>query len=102
MNFFRKKNTAFISLETPDFGADTQKLWSDLLYALEGHEVKQVTMRLYDAGELSMRVLSVLVSLGLKLKNDAVTFELEASPRIIQIIRKLNFVSAFSQMTEVS
>lgn len=102
MNFFRKKNAAFISLETPDFGADTQKLWSDLLYALEGHDVKQVTVRLYDAGDLSMRVLSVLVSLGLKLKNETITFELEASPRILQIIRKLNFGSAFSHMTEVT
>ncbi len=102
MNFFRKKNTAFISLETPDFGADTPKLWSDLLYALEGHDVKQVTVRLYDAGDLSMRVLTVLVSLGLKLKNDAIAFDLEASPKLIQIIRKLNFVSAFNNMTEVS
>ncbi len=102
MNFFRKKNTAFISLEKTDFGADTQKLWSDLLYALEGHEIKQVTLRLYDAGDLSLRVLSVLLSLGFKLKNDTIVFELEASPRIIQIVRKLNCVGAFSHLTEVT
>lgn len=102
MNFFRKKNTVFIGLETPDLGADTQKLWSDLLYALEGHEIKQVTLHLYEAGDLSMRALALLVSLGLKLKNDTITFDLQAPPRIFQIIRKLNFGSAFSNMTEVT
>lgn len=102
MNFFRKKNTAYISLETPDFGPDTQKLWSDLLYALEGHEVKQVTVRLYDSGDLSMRVLSVIAALGLKLKNETIGFDLEASPRLIQTIRKLNFSNVFSNVTEVS
>lgn len=102
MNFFRKKNTAYISLETPDFGSDTQKLWSDLLYALEGHDVKQVTVRLYDSGDLSMRVLSVIAALGLKLKNETIGFDLEASPRLIQTIRKLNFSNVFSNVTEVS
>ena len=102
MNFFRKKNTAFISLETPDFSADAQKLWSDLLYALEGHDVKQVTVRLYEEGDLPMRVLSVLVSLGLKLKNETIPMDIEASPRLIQIVRKLNFVNVFSNLTEVS
>ncbi len=102
VNFFRKKSNAFITLEAPDFGADTHKLWSDLLYTLEGQDVKHVTVRLYDTGDMPMRVLAVLATLGAKLKSDTVAFELEASPRIIQIVRKLNFVNAFSHVTEVA
>lgn len=102
MNFFRKKNNAFITLESPDFGADTHKLWGDLLYALDGHAVKQVTVRLYDAGDLSLRVVSVIVSLGFKLKAEDIALELEASPKMVQMLRRLNMTSAFTQLTEVA
>jgi hypothetical protein len=102
MNFFRKKSSAFISLETPDFGPDVRKLWADLLFALEGHELKQVTIRLYDKGDLPMRVFSVIVSLGFKLKNEESSLNIEASARIVQMIRKLNCTAAFGQLTEVN
>ncbi len=101
VNFFRKKSNAFITLEAPDFGADTHKLWSDLLYTLEGQDVKHVTVRLYDTGDLTLRVVSVIVSLGLKLRGETVEFELEASPKIITMIKRLNFTSAFSRLSEV-
>ncbi len=101
VNFFRKKSNAFITLEAPDFGADTHKLWSDLMYTLEGQQVKHVTVRLYDTGDLTLRVVSVIVSLGLKLRGEAVEFELEASPKIIAMMRRLNFSSAFSRLNEV-
>lgn len=102
MNFFRKKNNAFITLEAPDFSAATEKLWGDLLYALEGHQLQKVTVRLYDAGDLPLRVISVVVSLGHKLKESNVALEIEASQKLLQMLRRLNMAAAFSQLTEVS
>ncbi len=102
MNFFRKTNTAYITLEPPDFSVAAAKLWSNMLYTMEGHNVTQVTVRLYDASDISLRTLSVVISLGLKLQGDAVAMELEASHRIINIIRKLNLASAFTRLTEVA
>ncbi len=102
MNFFKKKTTAFITLENPDFMAETPKLWSDLLYALEGHKVKQVTIRLYDTGDLSMRVISVIVSLALKLKREEVVLELEASTALLEALRRLNMAHVFSGLVEVA
>lgn len=102
MNFFRKKTTAFITLEAPDFQAETAKLWGDLLFALEGHPINQVTMRLYDSGDVSLRVLSVVVSLGLKLRTESIALELEASPKLVQMLRRLNLSSAFTRLAEIN
>jgi len=102
VNFLRKKTTAFITLEAPDFLAETRKLWGDLLFALEGHPISQVTLRLYDSGDLSLRTLSVVVSLGLKLRTQNIALELEASPRLAQMLRRLNMSSAFTRLTEVA
>lgn len=102
MNFFRKKNTTYITLEPPDFTVAALKLWNDLLYTMEGQGIDHVTVRLYDAGGISLKTLSVVISLGLKLQADSVTMELEAPQRIIHIIRKLNLASAFSRLTEVA
>lgn len=103
MNFFRKKTSAYITLERPDFAAQTGKLWGDLSFALQGHrEVRQVTMKLYDNGDLPLRVVSVIVTLGLKLRAESVDYELEASPKTIAMLRRLNLASAFTQLTEVN
>lgn len=102
MNFFRKKNTAYISLEQHDLNSDAEKLWADLQYTLHGQNVEHVTIRLYDATDISLKALSIIVSLGLKLKHDEIRFEFEASRRVISLIRRLNFASSFAQLTEVA
>lgn len=102
MNFFRKKNTTYITLEPPDFNVATQKLWSDLVFTIEGHQVSQVTLRLYEAADISLKTLSVVISLGLKLQSESVAMDLEAPQRIAHIIRKLNLASAFTRITEVA
>ena len=102
MNFFRKKNTAYISLEPHDLESDAEKLWADLQYTLHGQNVEHVTIRLYDVSDISLKALSVIVSLGLKLKHDEVRFEFEAPKKITHLIRKLNFASSFAQITEVA
>lgn len=102
MNFFRKKNITYITLEPPDFNVAAQKLWSDLIYTMEGHPVTQVTVRLYEAADISLKTLSVVISLGLKLQAESVAMDLEAPQRIAHIIRKLNLASAFTRITEVA
>jgi len=101
MNFFRKKDSAFITLESPDLSGERGKLWDQMNHALEGQPLGHVTLRLYDSAQISLRALSLIASLGLRLKTEGVGYALEAPPGIIQIIRKLNFSVAFSDLKEV-
>lgn len=101
MNFFRKKNNTFITLEEPDFGAETRKLWGDLMFALDGQDVTQVTIKLYDRGDLPLHVVSVITALGLKLSANSIHCDLEVSTRTANIVRRLNLASAFARITEV-
>jgi len=101
LNFFRKKNNTFITLEEPDFSAETRKLWGDLMFALEGQDVSQVTIQLYDNGDLPLRVVSVLTALGLKLASSSVQCDLKVSSQTAQMLRRLNLTSAFANITEV-
>jgi hypothetical protein len=59
-------------------------------------------MRLYDSGDVSLRVLSVVVSLGLKLRTESIALELEASPKLVQMLRRLNLSSAFTRLAEIN
>ena len=115
MNFFNKNNKTYISLQAQDLQADPEKLWGDLQYALqrnlssgggagatdgEAGRSERVTIRLYDAADITLTALSTIVSLGLKLKHEEVPCEFEAPGKIISLIRKLNFANSFTQLTE--
>lgn len=124
MNFFNKNNRTYISLQAQDLQADPEKLWEDMQYALQrelasakstGYSVpagatvgdsggggrrERVTIRLYDAADITLKALSTIVSLGLKLKQEEVPCEFEANGKIIALVRKLNFASSFAQLTE--
>ena len=120
MNFFNKNNRTYISLQAQDLQADPEKLWEDLQYTLQrelssgrgtglgaadggaggGARRERVTIRLYDAADITLKALSTIVSLGLKLKHEEVPCEFEATGKIIALVRKLNFASSFAQLTE--
>jgi hypothetical protein len=44
----------------------------------------------------------VVVALALKLRAKNVALELEVSPKLAQMLRRLNMSSAFTRLTEVS
>lgn len=102
MNFFRKKNAAFITLEQPDFFSQAPKLWKDLLYTVEAGGITRVILRIYEESGLPLNTISVVVSLGLKLQASAVQMELQAPPRIVHTLKKMNLSPAFSQVTEIN
>lgn len=102
MNFFRKKNAAFITLEQPDFFTQAPKLWKDLLYTVEVDGINDVTVRIYEESGLPLNTISVVVSLGLKLQSRDVQFELQAPLKILHVLKKMNLSTAFSRLTEVA
>ncbi|MBS0619041.1 MAG: hypothetical protein JSR44_12685 [Spirochaetes bacterium] len=103
MNFFRKKSVAYITLDAQDIAAESRRLWADLQFALEGHkEITQVTLKIFDEGDIPLKLVSVIVSMALKLKDESVRCEFVGTPRVVQMLRRLNMASAFAQLTEAN
>lgn len=102
MNCFRKKSTAFLTLESLDFNGDAQKLWANLRAAVQGQAIRQVTLRVYDSGDLPLRVTGLIVAFACQLQAENIALRLEASGKLLQILRRLNLSSPFFQTAEVN
>ncbi len=100
MNLVRNSNKLFLSLEKTDLDKGTYKIWTELEYVLDQEKLENVTVRVYDDSVLSMQNLSVLASLGLKLQQNTLPANLESTPKIIGLIRDLNFSGYFAKLID--
>lgn len=101
MNFFRKGQTAFISLTAQDLQLDPLDLADELNYVFEGGNPLSAKIRLHECSNISLKSLSVIAGLALRLKETGAGLELEAPRQLLAMLRKLHLSDYFKVLNEV-
>lgn len=101
MNFFRKDQTAFISLTVHDLQANAEELWNELNYVFEGFTPQTARLRLHECNNISLKSFSVIATLAEKLKSNGTTLDLEGPRPLLALLRKMHLATCFKSLSEV-
>lgn len=101
MNFFRKDQTAFISLTVHDLQANAEELWNELNYVFEGYAPQTARLRLHECNNISLKAFSVIAALAERLKAGGTALDLEGPRQMLALLRKMHLAACFKTLSEV-